>query len=178
MAEPLNLDILRGVSDFLRQLSQRQMHPELSGTARDAQDFSARLNRFGTHLQGLSLDVAKRAILEAFQGLVLGSPVGDKSKWKRNIGKPPASHQPKGYVGGSFRRRWAISVGAPATVTGGAATDPIAALVAVRLGDRIFISNPSAYAERLNRGWSRQAPSGWVDTVLNRVATKYARVQK
>ena len=99
------------------------------------------------------------------------SPVGDGDLWKT----PP----PKGYVGGRFRANWQIGVGAAPT---GELYDPlqssypgekevvasIDAKVPVRAGGRVYyLVNNLPYAQRLEDGWSKQAPKGMVGlTVL------------
>ena len=51
-----------------------------------------------------------------------------------------------------------------------------AAIGALPVGTkRVFLVNPTPYMERLNRGWSRQAPAGWIDNALRLVLNKYRR---
>lgn len=76
----------------------------------------------------------------------------------------------QGYTGGRFRANWQIGMGSMDTTTtdntdaGGSAT--IARLTGkaqgVKAGQVVFLSNSVAYAQRLEAGWSRQAPSGMV----------------
>lgn len=75
-----------------------------------------------------------------------------------------------GYVGGRFRGNWQVTLNDPAA-------DPIAtidpsgqmtlalgsdALKAVQVGITIYLVNCLPYAERLENGWSKQAPAGMV----------------
>lgn len=76
----------------------------------------------------------------------------------------------KGYTGGRFRANWQIGIGRmDATTTedtdaGGGKT--IARLTGeaqgVKAGQVVVVSNSLPYAERLENGWSKQAPSGMV----------------
>jgi hypothetical protein len=90
------------------------------------------------------------------------SPVGDATYWKN----PP----PKGYTGGRFRGNWQLGVGTiPAGETGridktGAATQgAIIAEIPTQAAGRVYwLANNVPYAEAIERGHSRQAPSGLV----------------
>lgn len=99
--------------------------------------------------------------------VVLASPVGDPTLWQM----PEAA--PAGYVGGSFRGNWLIGVGAD-PVDESPAVDPSGALTiregeltlrldVTSLREPIFIVNDLPYANRLNNGWSTQAPAGFVE---------------
>ena len=102
-----------------------------------------------------------------FRNLVFGSPVGDPKLW----GRPP----PPGYVGGTFRRNWQVSIGGfedsiidaqddVGSVTAAEGKRVIDKWQAARkLNVNIVIQNNMPYANRLAQGWSRQAPAGWVD---------------
>jgi hypothetical protein len=121
-------------------------------------------------------ELYRRIIAETFQGLVLANPVGNKALWRRNAGKPPDRHQPRGYVGGTSRRSWRIDRGAPTQgqVPG---LDPFVALSQITPNDRVYLTNPQPYIDPLNRGHSKQAPAGWIEGVFARVGAKYARVR-
>lgn len=90
------------------------------------------------------------------------SPVGDASYWIH-----PA---PKGYVGGHFRGNWQLGVGSIPTgeiagvdPTGRNAQGRIIAAVPDKAAGRVYwLVNNAPYAQRLEQGWSRQAPQGMV----------------
>lgn len=90
------------------------------------------------------------------------SPVGDGSYWKN----PPH----KGYTGGRFRGNWQLGIGVvPAGETGaidktGGETQGriIAAVPEQAAGLVYFVVNNVPYAQRIEEGWSRQAPQGLV----------------
>lgn len=94
------------------------------------------------------VDAVTRAIaLEALKRLVQRSPVDT----------------------GLFRNSWQVGLdtintatGSPGTNGGGALTDGAAALSQARAGQTIAITNSLPYAERLEDGWSQQAPNGIV----------------
>ena len=90
------------------------------------------------------------------------SPVGDATYW---ISPPP-----KGYVGGHFRANWQLGIG---TIPAGevAGVDPtgeatqgriIASIPDEAAGNVFYLVNNAPYSQRLEEGWSRQAPQGMV----------------
>lgn len=108
-------------------------------------------------------DLVVRAILMQIDSrLVNRSPVGDASYWK--------SKPPKGYTGGRFRGAWSMSIGSPSTSLSrvidkdGTATigSHASVVAAARAGDVIYLTNNLPYAQRIEQGWSRQAPVGLV----------------
>ena len=138
--------------------------------ADNARQFSLDLSNL---LKGATEDAVVKATqkmaLDALRGVVLKSPVGFPPSWKR-----PA---PKGYVGGQFRGAWQLSVGAEGTgITGksrpgkagsvnaanAAASDARGELTKLRAYEPVYIVNGLPYAERLENGWSQQAPLGMV----------------
>jgi hypothetical protein len=68
---------------------------------------------------------------------------------------------------GRARSNWLPSVGVPRTETteqtGGA---PFPNFSGYKLGLKIFIANNLPYIRRLNEGWSKQAPSAFVDRIV------------
>lgn len=148
----------------------------INGTVRDAAAFRARIEAFQRHVQEKQLATFKRVMAEALTGLVKANPVGNPTTWKRPR---------KGYVGGHSRRNWQVSLATnvaeiPGTDANGAASmrDGYTAIGAIPLGTKkAFLINPVPYMERLNQGWSKQAPTGWIDAVLARVLAKYVRVK-
>jgi hypothetical protein len=109
--------------------------------------------------------VVRTSVVEIGNRVVLRSPVGDAKYWQ----SPP----PPGYVGGRFRGNWqhgfnAIPSGSldvtdktgDATISGiksGALSNPSAGIT--------YIVNNLPYAQRIENGWSRQAPEGIVSLV-------------
>lgn len=126
----------------------------------DANGFQQALKSFHDEVKAKAVELHKRLVAEVFTGLVQGNPVGNPSTWKH-----PA---PKGYVGGASRRAWRIEL------NGGASGD-LTVIAGAQFGDRVRITNDASYMQRLNEGWSRQAPPGWIDAVVQRVLAKYPR---
>ena len=106
------------------------------------------------------------------------SPVGDATYWK----SPP----PKGYVGGRFRANWQLGIGSVDGTTttatdrsaknegrGGTTTSGIIAQIPQDAAGKVFwLSNSLPYAQRIEHGWSRQAPAG----VVGRTAVKFQQI--
>lgn len=117
----------------------------------------------------------RAAVIQAANVAIVKSPVGNPDLW---LWKNPDlgyvdyvawKGYPEGYVGGSFRANWRISLNmddysiknrtdfsvVPNEVKG--------ELLAMKLGDKITFSNPMPYSVRLEyEGWSSQAPDGMV----------------
>jgi hypothetical protein len=105
------------------------------------------------------------------------SPVGDATYWK----SPP----PKGYVGGRFRANWQLGIGSVDGTTttatdrsakggdGGTTTAGIIAQIPKDAAGKVYyLSNSLPYAQRLEHGWSRQAPAG----VVGLTAVKFQQI--
>ncbi len=102
------------------------------------------------------------------------SPVGDASYWKH---KPPA-----GYVGGRFRANWNLGIGSmdlsttmatdrsPKGDNGGTTTAHIVSQIPAQAAGKVYyLSNSLPYAQRLEDGYSRQAPQG----IVSRTAAEF-----
>lgn len=80
----------------------------------------------------------------------------------------------KGYTGGRFRANWQIGIGALNTATtdnvdkgGGPTLQRLsAAAKATSAGQVVWLSNSLPYAQKLEAGWSKQAPAGMVGLTL------------
>lgn len=112
---------------------------------------------------GGDVDKVTRYCLASVDGrLGQRSPVGDASYW---IHSPP-----NGYTGGRFRGNWQMSIGAPAAGVldlidkDGRATQAAHAGIvgAAKAGQVFYLMNNLPYANRIEKGWSRQAPVGLV----------------
>jgi hypothetical protein len=116
---------------------------------------------------GARADLAvKRVVAGMAESIIEMSPVGDGVYWK----SPP----PKGYVGGRFRANWDYGFGAAPTrqyeeldKTGAISTQRIlGGLTAAPSAGIHFIANNLPYAQRIENGWSRQAPVGVVGVTV------------
>lgn len=100
-------------------------------------------------------------VVKGHQRLDERSPVGDATYWKN----PP----PKGYVGGRFRGSWMLGVGTipsgPGSIdpTGQATVGRIVAAIPHEAAGKIYyLANTAPYGEEIEKGHSRQAPTGLV----------------
>ncbi|MCS6738635.1 HK97 gp10 family phage protein [Acinetobacter baumannii] len=109
-----------------------------------------------------SFDVAKQAegkvkkiTMEVVQSLVVSSPVDS----------------------GAYRASHIVSIGSGDYGVRGPETNAVqdAALQAVKfkLGNLVYIQNNKPYAERLENGWSDQAPQGIYNTTFTFISQKY-----
>lgn len=119
------------------------------GTARDAAELRGRMEKFFEDVDRYAADLKVKVVGEAFDRVVSDTPVDT----------------------GQARRSWQISVGSPNFAQQG---DPKTTLKASKLTDRIFIVNPMPYITRLNNGWSKQAPSGYIEQAIAQVLLKYS----
>lgn len=155
----------------------------------DARGFSIRMDQFAKHLGEKMVHRTRQIALDAVTSLVLGSPVGNATIWKRNVerasrGLPPV---PRGYVGGHFRKgwqlEWNIRPAAPTKGVDASGQQTIdAALARLAAGprsveaiQRIYITNLVPYGPELERGHSRQAPRGILRETARAIEAKYGR---
>jgi hypothetical protein len=123
--------------------------------ALDMQNFTAKAKESANQVVG-------EIVVGVARELDMRSPVGDATYW---VSKPP-----KGYVGGRFRANWQLGINAvkrgvvnAVDKNGTIAFPAIAAGVPDdAAGNVFFLSNNLPYAQRIELGWSRQAPTGLV----------------
>lgn len=101
------------------------------------------------------------------QSVVMRTPVGNKNIWL----EPKKAHV--AYVGGRARANWFVGVGSPNTSTTRAidpgGSGPLMAGKTVIDGSGaqpIHLNNNLPYIMPLNRGWSHQAPAGFIDMAI------------
>jgi len=126
--------------------------------------FADDINKFAKKAVKNSNSVVRNTLVSVGQKLVARTPVGDANFWQ--------STPPPGYVGGHARFNWMLSMGARVvqeidgvdTSPGGASTiQKITDAVPKEPGDNVFfIQNSVPYIERLEDGYSRQAPNGFL----------------
>ena len=105
--------------------------------------------------------------IDLLKSVVYKSPVGDATLWQ----SPP----PAGYVGGRFRGNWQLGVNnqpsgevdnidanGSSTLAAGMANIPTTNAA----GNIYYITNNLPYAQRLENGWSSQAPAGIVSLTV------------
>lgn len=125
-------------------------------------EFADDVKRFALDVRGESDKVVRTATLELFSGIIKSTPVDTgraRGNWQTSVGQPQ---------GGTLER-----TGMEAALTEVQATVPEGA------GQVVYLSNNLPYIERLENGWSQQAPIGMVrinvDRVRQMLATLAAR---
>lgn len=111
--------------------------------------------------------LVRKVAIDLLKSVVYKSPVGDATLWQ----SPP----PAGYVGGRFRGNWqlginnqpsgdltAIDASGGNTINAGMANIPTTNAA----GNIYYITNNLPYAQRLENGWSSQAPAGIVSLTI------------
>lgn len=124
--------------------------------------FALDIRRFAEKAKDNADTVVGAVVVSVAAELDRRSPVGDATFWKN----PP----PKGYVGGRFRGNWQLGIGTIPTVerdvvdTNGTIALPAitAAIPDDAAGKIYYLANNVPYAQRLELGWSGQAPQGLV----------------
>lgn len=100
---------------------------------------------------------------------------GKKSFKERTLRKKLPNVAGKGYTGGRFRGSWFVSIGQPSAVAPGR-IDPAGArtieagnavIAEAHLGTVIYAMSNLPYSERLEYGWSKQAPTGVVRVTVS-----------
>ena len=113
--------------------------------------------------KGHFVPFATKEATAVLHSVVERSPVGDPSLWK---GPAPA-----GYVPGTFKNNWFVELGSVTgqprlqpDASGSASLQQASNLEGLRSNPftTIYIYNPLPYANRLEHGWSTQAPMGIV----------------
>lgn len=158
--------------------------------------FSSDLKKFNQKVEDRAEKVFRGTSLALYQGVMKRTPVGDPDNWvawdKRTGTYKPYElvyGYPEGYIGGTARGNWQTDINkAPAGViddqdkTGAkgrakAKTETMRA----KIGDSIFIVNNLPYIQRLEDGWSGQAPQGMVKVTtnqFNRIVNRQAKKLK
>jgi hypothetical protein len=120
-------------------------------------------------------DTVRVVAIECFGGVIMGTPVGNPSLWQ--------SPAPPGYTGGTARANWQLTNGAPAqgevnATDGGTATRSavIGELPRLQFTGKYTLANNLPYIERLEDGWSTQAPQGMVKLNVARVEPMIPRI--
>ena len=140
----------------------------------DAKTWALEIDRdFAAQMGGVR-DAVEYLGLYAIKRIVEMSPVGNMEKWTdqfKMVGKQLEWFSDS-YVGGRFRGNWTLSFGTPdPTVTekvdpdGGPTIKKLTAEMKSYPQDAfpvIYLQNNLPYAERLENGYSKQAPNGMV----------------
>jgi len=139
-------------------------------------NFSLDLTRATRNLSKNNERVVRGTWLGLVGRIIKSTPVANVSLWE---------NPDFGYVGGSLRGGWNVSIGAPDfTETGiidtngrGTQAKASAAMDGYRVGNPLYLTNPLPYAVAVENGWSSQAPVGMLrvnlaqtQSILNKAA--------
>lgn len=146
--------------------------------------FGLDLKRFQDSTNKVANDVVRKVIFDVDASLVLKSPVGNPELWAinatagrynneaREIGSSDRLPMvaPAGYVGGRFRANWQYgfeAINAKVTEEVDPSGESSIGRVQAELGEQAsghkhYLTNSLPYAQRLENGWSKQAPNGMV----------------
>jgi len=134
-------------------------------------------------MKGNTDKAVRKVLIDLGASLVSKSPVGDRKLWL-SLGAAYAiggkhkqikgSKGPAGYVGGRFKGNWQHGFGSKpsgelpdidpsgsasmARIEGGIASSPAAGIH--------YLANNLPYAQRLEDGWSTQAPAGMIGLTM------------
>lgn len=105
-------------------------------------------------------------LAETVAELMKATPVAGHRK------REPIRSSRPAHVGGRAAAGWDVSINGA-----GPSGDPVGAITALKPGDTASIVNSAPEIVALNAGSSSQAPAGFVEQTVARVAAKYARLQ-
>lgn len=124
--------------------------------------FALQISQFVEKAKANADAVVRKVVIDVAASVVDMSPVGDAALW--------ASPPPPGYVGGRFRANWQLGEGSAPSSTlpdidpSGSASKAriLAALPPNAAGKVFYLVNNLPYSQKLEDGWSKQAPAGMV----------------
>lgn len=144
--------------------------------------FAADLKKASVAIINESNEIRQAITIELFNSVILDTPVGNPDLWLHKDSDGTyvdyifARGEPD-YVGGRARGNWQITLGTPAVgeidrvdPEGTETTDEVEEVVAASNPDGVmYLTNNLPYIERLENGWSSQAPAGMVRKNIARI---------
>lgn len=122
-------------------------------------------------------EVVRVTAIELFSGVITRSPVGNPDLWKEPKSIPP------GYTGGSFRANWYLTQTVPSVkydadkkTSEGEMISGVTAQIASKQSSSWYLTNNAPYSERLENGWSSQAPAGIIAPERSRIDAMFDRI--
>lgn len=125
--------------------------------------FKEQIGKFNAKTEKAADMIVRGTSLSLFARLVELSPVGNPSLWENKaLWRLQFGVKTEEYSGGRFRGDWQISINRPASGNTGSKTPDKSKANMLKAGDTAFITNNMPYSISLERGHSKQAPSGMV----------------
>lgn len=155
--------------------------------AKNAAQFKLELDEFvEEEVKGGALELQRDVMLDLLRLLITNTPVGNRRQWKLNIERKQRGLPgllPRGYVGGHAKKNWQVTINRPPTneIEGEDRSGRSALTAGTRTIRNIkepvlaYISNRVPYIQRLEEGWSKQKPRGFVRQQIRFVSEKYKR---
>lgn len=135
--------------------------------------FSMDLRAFADKTNAKANAAVREIVLGVDESLVGKSPVGNADLWAN------PDHKPKGYVGGRFRANWQYGENEipsgelfePNNGVGYPSADETVEREMSKIsleagGKHHYLANNLPYAQRLEDGWSKQAPAGMIELTV------------
>ena len=135
----------------------------------DNKKFVRTIELFGQISGRRVTEVKRKVAFDAFDGVLRRSPVDTgrfRGSWRIAVGSPDLSVKPAE----KKRKKSNISKGTPPT---GDEVQQLAKLKMVNNRDDVHISNNLPYAERLNNGYSTQAPTGILEPTISEMLANF-----
>lgn len=128
-----------------------------------ARSFSDDIKKFAQQTETTLEQVIIDYVVGVSQKIIERTPVGNPSLWQS--GAPP------GYVGGTARANWIPSIGTPDqsevnSTDQNRGNNQVLAIQNQIPGNVFYLTNNVPYIERLEYGWSTQAPNGMMRRTL------------
>lgn len=133
------------------------------------EEFAKRMFQLGANVEANAPKLVRKVALAVDAAVVIATPVDTgraRSNWIVETGKP-ARVTIEPYVAGSFGSTGAANVAAQIE-------HAKQVLSRVKQGDIVYISNNLKYIGKLNAGWSKQAPAGFVEAAARAAAVAVA----
>ncbi len=138
--------------------------------------FSTDVTRFVEKTKIKADVVLRKLAFDAFSGVLLRSPVDTgrfRGSWRIGVNEVDLSTFDPG-SGEDDDEDAPASAGDP--VSSEESNRALKALGPAKFGDTIFVTNNLPYAQRLEDGWSDQAPNGMVSLTVQEIEDDLARI--
>lgn len=135
--------------------------------------FASELSAEITAIRKANEEVIKVTAINLFSSIILSSPVGNPDLWvwkhptKGYVDYVSYKGYPEGYVGGAFRSNWYLTFDSPSNqwnenniISQQQKINEIGGIATGGVRDKYILANNAPYAQRLENGWSTQAPAG------------------